>query len=563
MGLGGAAGHKTHPDGRIPITIGVAGHRDLPVGDISLYRGRIESFLNGMARNHPGTPVRVLSALAEGADRLVAQVALDLGLELSVVMPRAVDSYEQDFPDSVAEFRVLLARAAPGQVIVLSGSGQSHASGPPSDEHYVRLGVFIAKHCNVLLALWDGEVNHRAGGTAEIVRFRLEGPPLAHSGARHALDAPDRGPVYHVPCRRASRPEQALRVPDEPRWILPRGQTEAAFHACLLRIEEFNTDRRRRLLGQGGDRPPEGLALPSASVSDVASEALVASFVVADRLAQIHQRSADRVVLVGIVLVGIMAISEQAHLRGLVPYAMLGVHLAAFASVLLLYIWHRQLHSRERHLDFRALAESLRVLIFWRLAGIEQHPIERFLRKQQDELQWIREALRPAWPMPAVGASSLELVRQGWIADQARYFSRSAHRYERRGRILRGIALVFFALGLAKSAAQFFMWDAIEVRGLEHSVSLMLPGFLTILGALGTTYCELMAIGPQSQKFAVLAGVFARASQVYDRLGVELAPERAHAERLRLIVDLGNDALDESADWLLMRRERPVVIAAS
>ena len=49
-----------------------------------------------------------------------------------------------------------------------------------------------------------------------------------------------------------------------------------------------------------------------------------------------------------------------------------------------------------------ALAEGLRIQIFWRLAGISDAAADHYLRKQRSELDWIRRAMRahdlgPGW----------------------------------------------------------------------------------------------------------------------------------------------------------------------
>ena len=73
-----------------------------------------------------GPTLRLLSPLAEGADRLVAKAALLSGYRLEVAMPFAQAEYEQDFdPEGVTEFRALLdqARDGPGDRRVLAIDG--------------------------------------------------------------------------------------------------------------------------------------------------------------------------------------------------------------------------------------------------------------------------------------------------------------------------------------------------------------------------------------------------------------------------------------------------------
>ncbi len=65
----------TGADVRVPLVIGAIGHRDLvPRRTAMLGRG-FETFLDTLQRKYPDLRVTVLTSLADGADRLVADVA--------------------------------------------------------------------------------------------------------------------------------------------------------------------------------------------------------------------------------------------------------------------------------------------------------------------------------------------------------------------------------------------------------------------------------------------------------------------------------------------------------
>ena len=67
------------PD-RLPLVIGVTGHRDLRDQDVAKIEQQVAAVIAELRRDYLGsegeTPIIVLSALAEGADRLVARVAI-------------------------------------------------------------------------------------------------------------------------------------------------------------------------------------------------------------------------------------------------------------------------------------------------------------------------------------------------------------------------------------------------------------------------------------------------------------------------------------------------------
>lgn len=108
---------------------------------------------------------RLISPLAEGADRMVAREALDKGYTLQCPLPFPRDEYEKDFdsPESRTEFRCLLGRAE--TVFELDGK-REHA-----ERAYLAAGRAVLGQSDVLIALWDGKRSlEKIGGTGQIVR---------------------------------------------------------------------------------------------------------------------------------------------------------------------------------------------------------------------------------------------------------------------------------------------------------------------------------------------------------------------------------------------------------
>jgi hypothetical protein len=80
------AGQRGQAD-LIPIVVGVTGHRDLRPEDRPGLEEAVRSVFTILEREYPSSPLLLLSALAEGADRLAARVALDRGIPLFVPLP--------------------------------------------------------------------------------------------------------------------------------------------------------------------------------------------------------------------------------------------------------------------------------------------------------------------------------------------------------------------------------------------------------------------------------------------------------------------------------------------
>jgi hypothetical protein len=154
------------------IRVGVTGHRafDDPEEAARRVREGLQRVLALAGDEGDGAHARLemISALAEGADRLVAREALALpGTTLSVVLPFPADDYARDFEakESKREFAELLARAQGVEVM------------PPTSTReagYAMQGRRIADRSDVLVAVWDGGDSRGQGGTAEIITYACE-----------------------------------------------------------------------------------------------------------------------------------------------------------------------------------------------------------------------------------------------------------------------------------------------------------------------------------------------------------------------------------------------------
>ena len=71
----------------IPIFVGVTGHRSICSASVSSAQKAASLELRDLQRRAPTTPLILVSALAEGADRLMAKLALECGYALWAVLP--------------------------------------------------------------------------------------------------------------------------------------------------------------------------------------------------------------------------------------------------------------------------------------------------------------------------------------------------------------------------------------------------------------------------------------------------------------------------------------------
>lgn len=189
------------------LVIGVPGHRDIRGEDREPLKNAVCDVLMELRQKYPSTPFILLSPLADGADRLAAEVALrpEIGARLVVPLPMPKAMYEADFDaDSLDEFNKLLAQSDHWfEIPLVAGAAAVSQQSPERDLQYEAVGKYIAHESQILLALWDGVHLGKVGGTSEIVKFQTEGLP---AGRACDLLPPELFPVYHIVTPRVSNP---------------------------------------------------------------------------------------------------------------------------------------------------------------------------------------------------------------------------------------------------------------------------------------------------------------------------------------------------------------------
>src|SRR4030095_835739 len=104
--------NKLRTDQRIastPFIIGVTGHRDLDPHELLHLRGAVTDFVRHLREQLPDTELRIAVGMAEGADLLVAQTVLELGVRVNAVLPMPIEHYAADFhADTFALLKKLL-----------------------------------------------------------------------------------------------------------------------------------------------------------------------------------------------------------------------------------------------------------------------------------------------------------------------------------------------------------------------------------------------------------------------------------------------------------------------
>ncbi len=562
----------------IPMVIGVTGHRDLRAEDTARLEDEVAKIFKELQTKYPDTPLLLLSSLAEGADRLVARVALEHGARLIVPLPLSREVYEKDFstPGSRNEFNRLLDRAERWfELPLMAGSTPEvvQNQGPDRDRQYAQTGAYIARSSQILIALWDGVESESAGGTAQIVKFKRDRIPEPYGSPPDVLHIADSGPVYHIVTPRRKNPHPI----GDPFSRKDADSLTNSYARVLARVNTFNRDARRLSPRLAEDiKRNRAYVIPEGDLSSLpgTARAILEQYALADTLAMYFQRLRRRtmIALFSIAMMSVLSFEVYAHL--LSKWWVLALYPASLGSAFLLYFWARRQDCQNKHLDYRALAEGMRVQLFWHLAGLSDDVADHYLRKQRSEIEWIRSAIRiwnatvgmvSAGTAPGNGAStapdqamSIErFVVPRWVEDQRGFFitatdlnQRKLHRHDRTARRLFGYGLALAALVVILDLA--FPKDSGYSRW--HPFLVVIMGTSPAIAAAMIGYAEKMAFAPQAKRYEWMSALFTRASK---KLRSLLAEARV-SDAQQLIRELGREALEENGDWVMTHRERPL-----
>jgi hypothetical protein len=552
------------------LVVGVTGHRDLVEQEKPVLKGRVRNFFSFLSDRYPDLELKLLTALAEGADRLVARVATDLGIPYTAVLPMQQAEYEKDFEteDDLAEFRSLLAGAK--EVIELPS--QSHITS--RDSQYAQLGLFLSNHCQVLLALWDGKPNAAVGGTAHIVNYHLAGVMEGFEGelSQASLLADNENDLVHqVVCSR-NRPDG---IPAEGMsaldafWFSSRRDRERtpdmpeAYQMQLDRLQRFARDwkdKEHKLSFRSSSLLADatGLELPTgAQLTDQLFQA-------ADSLAIHYQRRVNSSLRALHLLAIMMGLVFLVYTEFDAPGYMVLIFLGLFFAGVVMHLigsnreWHR------KYLDYRALAEGLRVQLYWNLAGVVDassvgFAYDNFLQTQDVDLGWIRHVMRQASINRVRGKSAdpawVKWVIEEWIGEpvkgqgQLAYYSRK--QMYNTSRFRRTQILGNLCLWVGITIAVLLYLQGSGGSGATRQWLLVLMGALPLVAGIWDAYSHKKAEKELIKQYGFMSRVFEKARKLVDGSD-DIVFQR------QVLKALGQAALDEGAEWLLMHRERPL-----
>jgi len=161
--------------------LGIVGHRYFSNTTSSFVAEQCSAILKRVRAEHRA--VVAVSAIAEGADTLFAEAALDLGVPLEIVRP--FDDYIGDFTSRSSRRRYQRLKQAARKESKLDHAGRS-------DRAYQAAMDWVIEQSDLVVVVWNGKAAKGSGGTGNAVeRVVSQNRPWVH------VDVEKLSVIYH------------------------------------------------------------------------------------------------------------------------------------------------------------------------------------------------------------------------------------------------------------------------------------------------------------------------------------------------------------------------------
>ena len=519
-------------DGRIPfrVRIGVCGHRKFAnESRVAAHVAESLRDIRAVFAGSPNTPVRftILSALAEGADRLVVREAFAVlgdDVRLEAVLPRDAGAYMQDFPSASSrrEFEQLLTRA----------SHRTMPAVPDPTDGYENAGRYVVDHSDLLVAVWDGEPARGRAGTGEVVTYARD--------RHHAVVIVD--------------PEAAAATASHPQ-SLDASTSLYDVLASLRRLDEYNAGslddtRFQRPLAEQWSRLERGLSEDSPIRTDVdqVAEWALPRFVRAEVRAVQFQR-ASRFLGDLVYVLAALAVTTVAAQSVFTPEhtRVLALEIVCLLLIIVVVLGTRIWQVQERWLDYRSLAEAFRSALFVALTGArDRSEVRGRTEVHEDHDPWYQRAFSESWTElqetrdePDDDAALSRFIIDAWLDDQIEYHREAALRFGVRNHRI-GLIVVALMTAALIVAVLHLIEVGEETRWADWFtfLAIALPGFGAALTGIR-----------DRRQFRLHRRRSLRAAARLQRLKVEVETGLRPSSAGELAVEIQRIRLEESVEW--------------
>ena len=416
-----------NPENSIPIIIGITGHRALYGEDVPALRTAFKNEIEKLILLCPDSEFLLLTSLAEGADLLCADTAAELGVGICAVLPMEAEEYTKEYPpEEKARFEYHIAHAKRVMIVPYTEPVPVEMK---RDYLFRQAGIYVSAHSHVLFALWDGSPGKSGCGTAEAVDFSLKGAYSPKRGM--ALRSDSNEAVIHIFTPRGTHRER------------PAGSVQILGNWAAVREALLETDRFNRLAAELA--PETRRLLPEDCTGDEILSRMEQVYLAAGRLSMSAQKTYRTILALLAFFCTALTVAFLLYDEAQTTMMIL------VCGVMLLAAWvcsrfADRSECHRRYIEYRALAECMRVQSFLRFSGSSLEASDMLSWTQQEETAWILDALCAL----TIGRPPLKKrnILKCWVEDQREYHQGAAKKTGREFRTSENIVRIAMTLSV-------------------------------------------------------------------------------------------------------------------
>ena len=506
-------------EGKIPVIVGVTGHRDIRKTDLPELENSVREQLRNIREACPHSQVKLLCSLAEGGDTLCARVARELGIPIIASLPFEADEFRKDFSgQALQELNELLKEA---ETVIVTPETEPKIE-KDRDHYYRQNGIYVASHCHILLALWDGcDPEPNGCGTASAVYFALEGDYASPYSS--SIRPKGNTEVIHIYTPRSSGGPGGPGKSGEVRLLGDPEKTKD----ILQKTDEFNR------LAEENNAPADPV------LGAVWSNADSLSIKYAEKVGKL-------LMLLAFFGTGIsfsFLMYDEAELHWMLIFCGIMLILAMFFS-------RRCSKGRfhNRYIEFRVLAETERIRAYLQLAGSAVRPETLMNWTIQTEMPWIVDACAALSAVPGRGEG--KDIRECWIQAQRDYHAAALKKSGKKEKMSENILTCTTVLSILTYVFAL-VYEILVVAGKVPEVELVRTIIKIVLGTVsaGTLfisgYYGKLSLTRQTADHGKMERFYDRALEKLQRYG----------QTEELLADIVREELGENGNWYSYRIE--------
>lgn len=402
---------------KIPIIVGVTGHRNIVDEDKLNIKAlvieslkEIQSLCKAKRKGGKDTPVIMLNAFAQGADMLCAEAAFELGVPVYAVLPCKKEKYINSFDNEAdkAKLESYLARTerqfvAPDTEKNKAWIKKSTVDIDDDSYEYRQLGIYMAEHSHILIALWDGKppkVQYGCG-TVEVIKFALEHKFLDKDKLFKPGMINDSAVIWIKSRRQGDGAEADVCK----KWLISNLNGDDKKSGDYLIIDEapkFLKDIISKTVAYNDEKvdiPQDTIKLWSdVEKLDEYHKNLRQHYIKADQLSFAeNQRKYNLFILLLAIIGTVVAFTFLIYDDASLPFMIFPCTVAVVLVLWLVFYGNRKGYHRY-YIKYRALAEALRIQFYMSIC-LKENPVvtnvcEFYAWSQKVEMVWIDKAIQ-------------------------------------------------------------------------------------------------------------------------------------------------------------------------